>query len=169
MPGNAPRGSTVEYTDHHIKKAEELLLPYLDEGVASRLLSIVGFRNEADNAFMIMGLVPWEERTVRQQQVTSEIREKLKQVPGVRLVAINPPGLGQRGFDQAMEMVIGGPDYDTVQQWSEELVARIRQDNPQLQNVETDFELTELIVDIDRNGHGSYVEDVGLTQTMLAG
>ncbi len=174
MPGNAPRGSTVVYTDHHIKKAEELLLPYLDEGVASRLLSIVGFRNEADNAFMIMGLVPWEERTVRQQQVTSEIREKLKQVPGVRLVAINPPGLGQRGFDQAMEMVIGGPDYDTVQQWSEELVARIRQDNPQLQNVETDFELTrpELIVDIDRERAADLditVEDVGLTlQTMLA-
>src|SRR5690606_27536502 len=39
MPGNAPRGSTVEYTDHHVIKAEELLLPYIDDGVANRLLS----------------------------------------------------------------------------------------------------------------------------------
>ena len=65
MPTNAPRGSTVEYTDHFVRQAEEQLLPYLDEGIAERFLSIVGFRNEEDNAFMILGLVPWEQRSVK--------------------------------------------------------------------------------------------------------
>ena len=77
MPTSAPRGSTVEYTDHYVRQVEESLLPYLDEGIANRLLSIVGFRNEEDNAFLIMGLVPWEERDIKQQEVTSEIRKKL--------------------------------------------------------------------------------------------
>ena len=100
MPASAPRGSTVEYTDHYVRKAEQTLLPYLEDGVADRLLSIVGFRGEEDNAFMIMGLVPWEERSVKQQAITSELRGKLSQISGIRTVAVNPPGLGQRGFSQ---------------------------------------------------------------------
>ncbi|MDK8462482.1 efflux RND transporter permease subunit [Marinobacter sp. SS13-12] len=173
MPTSAPRGSTVQYTDHHVLKAEKLLLPYLEDGSANRLLSIVGFRNEADNAFMIMGLAPWDEREIKQQEITSELRGKLESIPGVRSVAVNPPGLGQRGFNQPVEFVIGGPDYESVQAWSEEIVERAKE-NPNLLSLETDFELTrpELNVTIDRERAADLdvtVEDVGLTlQTMLA-
>lgn len=173
MPTSAPRGSTVEYTDHHVLKAEEQLLPYLEDGSATRILSIVGFRNEPDNAFMIMGLAPWNEREIKQQEITSELRGKLAGIPGVRSVAVNPPGLGQRGFSQPVEFVIGGPDYDSVQAWSEEIVERAKE-NPNLLSLETDFELTrpELNVTIDRERAADLdvtVQDVGLTlQTMLA-
>ncbi|MEE3170109.1 MAG: efflux RND transporter permease subunit, partial [Pseudomonadota bacterium] len=173
MPTSAPRGSTVEYTDHYVRQVEETLLPYLDQGIANRLLSIVGFRDEEDNAFLIMGLVPWEERDIKQQEVTSQIRQKLSDVSGIRTVAVNPPGLGQRGFSQAVEFVIAGPDYESVQAWSEEIVERARE-NPNLQNLDTDFELTrpELRVNIDRERAADLditIEDVGLTlQTMLA-
>ena len=173
MPASAPRGSTVEFTDHYVRKAEEKLLPYIESGVANRLLSIVGFRDEEDNAFMIMGLAPWEERDIKQQQITSELRDKLSEVTGVRIVAVNPPGLGQRGFNQPVEFVIAGPDYESVQAWSEEIVERAKE-NPDLLNLETDFELTrpELRLTIDRERAADLditVEDVGLTlQTMLA-
>jgi len=173
MPASAPRGSTVEFTDHYVRQAEAELLPYLESGVANRLLSIVGFRDEEDNAFMIMGLVPWEERSTKQQQITSELRGKLSQISGIRIVAVNPPGLGQRGFNQAVQFVVAGPDYESVQAWSDELVERAK-DNPNLLNLETDFELTrpELRVSIDRERAADLditVEDVGLTlQTMLA-
>ncbi|MDR9425231.1 MAG: efflux RND transporter permease subunit [Marinobacter sp.] len=173
MPANAPRGATVEYTDHFVKQAEEQLLPYLDEGIAQRFLSIVGFRNEEDNAFMIMGLVPWEQRDIKQQQVASDIRDKLSDISGIRISVINPPGLGQRGFSQPVEFVVAGPDYESVQAWSEEIVSRAKE-NPNLLNVDTDFELTrpELRLSIDRDRAADLditVEDVGLTlQTMLA-
>lgn len=173
MPANAPRGATVEYTDHFVKQAEEQLLPYLDEGIAQRFLSIVGFRNEEDNAFMIMGLVPWEQRDIKQQQVASEIRDKLAALSGIKISVINPPGLGQRGFSQPVEFVVAGPDYESVQAWSEEIVSRAKE-NPNLLNVDTDFELTrpELRLSIDRDRAADLditVEDVGLTlQTMLA-
>jgi len=173
MPTSAPRGSTVEFTDHYVRKAEQALLPYLEDGVSNRLLSIVGFRNEEDNAFMIMGLVPWEDRDVKQQQITSELRDKLSDITGIRSIAVNPPGLGQRGFDQPVEFVVAGPDYESVQAWSEEIVA-LAKENPNLLNLETDFELTrpELRVSIDRERAADLditIEDVGLTlQTMLA-
>ena len=173
MPVKAPRGSTVEYTDHYVRQAEAKLLPYLDDGVASRMLSIVGFRGSEDTAFMIMGLAPWDQRDIKQQQVTSEIRQKMSQVSGARVIPINPPGLGQRGFSQPVELVVAGPDYELVQAWSEELVERAKQ-NPDLLSLETDFELTrpELRVKVDRERAADLditVEDVGLTlQTMLA-
>ncbi|WP_372958747.1 efflux RND transporter permease subunit [Marinobacter sp.] len=173
MPTDAPRGSTVEYTDHYVRQAEERLLPYLDEGIANRLLAIVGFRDEEDNAFMIMGLEHWDQRDVKQQQITSEIRNKLSDISGVRVIAVNPPGLGQRGFNQPVEFVVAGPDYESVQRWSEEIVSKAKE-NDRLLNVDTDFELTrpELRVTIDRERAADLditVEDVGLTlQTMLA-
>ncbi|WP_372982307.1 efflux RND transporter permease subunit [Marinobacter sediminum] len=173
MPTSAPRGSTVEFTDHYVRQAEAELLPYLKSGVADRLLSIVGFRDEEDNAFMIMGLAPWEERSTKQQQITSELRGKLSQISGIRTVAVNPSGLGQRGFNQEVQFVVAGPDYESVQAWSDELVERAK-DNPNLLNLDTDFELTrpELRVSIDRERAADLditVEDVGLTlQTMLA-
>ncbi|MGO1502341.1 MAG: efflux RND transporter permease subunit [Marinobacter sp.] len=173
MPASAPRGATVEFTDHYVRQAEEQLLPYIESGAANRLLSIVGFRNEEDNAFMIMGLAPWEERDIKQQQITSELRDKLSEVSGIRVVAVNPPGLGQRGFSQPVEFVIAGSDYESVQAWSEEIVERAKE-NSDLLNLETDFELTrpELRLTIDRERAADLditVEDVGLTlQTMLA-
>ncbi|MBU2952948.1 efflux RND transporter permease subunit [Marinobacter sp. F3R08] len=173
MPTSAPRGATVEYTDHYVRQVEETLLPYLEEGTANRLLAIVGFREEEDNAFLIMGLSPWDEREIKQQEVTSDIRKKLADVSGIRTVAVNPPGLGQRGFSQAVEFVVAGPDYESVQAWSQEIVERAKE-NPNLQNLDTDFELTrpELRVNIDRERAADLditVEDVGLTlQTMLA-
>ncbi|MET4026780.1 multidrug efflux pump [Marinobacter sp. MBR-99] len=173
MPTSAPRGSTVEYTDHFVRQAETQLLPYLDEGIAARFLSIVGFREEEDNAFMIMGLTHWDNRDIKQQQVTSDIRRKLADISGVRINVINPPGLGQRGFNQPVEFVIAGPDYESVQAWSEEIVERAKE-NPNLINVDTDFELTrpELRLNIDRDRAADLditVQDVGLTlQTMLA-
>jgi multidrug efflux pump len=174
MPVSAPRGATVEFTDHYVREAERQLLPYLDQGIAQRLLSIVGFRGEEDSGFMIMGLAPWEQRDIKQQQVTNELRERFRDISGVRVVPVNPPGLGQRGFNQPVQFVVAGPDYELVQAWSEEIVARARQENPDLLNIETDFELTrpELRVMIDRDRAADLditIEDVGLTlQTMLA-
>ncbi len=173
MPSKAPRGSTADYTEHHVRQVEQRLLPYLEDGVAERLLSIVGFRGEADNAFIILGLSHWDQRDVKQQSIAAELFPKLAQVPGVRSIPINPPGLGQSGFSQPVSFVIGGPDYESVQGWSQEILQRA-QENPNLINLETDFELTrpELRVDIDRQRAADLdvtVEDVGLTlQTVLA-
>ncbi|WP_375177715.1 efflux RND transporter permease subunit, partial [Marinobacter mobilis] len=173
MPVSAPRGATVDYTDYHVRKIEAQLLPYLESGNVDRQLSIVGFRDEQDRGFMILGLTPWDQRATKQQAITGQLWPILAGVPGVRGAAINPPGLGQRGFNQPLQLVVGGPDYATVQAWSEELIAHARE-NPNLLNLETDFELTrpELRVTIDRDRAADLditIEDVGATlQTMLA-
>lgn len=173
LPTSAPRGSTVEFTDHFVRQVEDKLLEYLPAGTAASLLSLVGFREEEDNAFMILRLVPWEERSIKQQSLVTEIRHKLAAIAGVDVSVINQAGLGQRGFSKPVEMVISGPDYATVQAWSEELI-QLASANPKLLNLDTDFELTrpELQVFLDRDRAADLditLADVGLTlQTLLA-
>lgn len=173
MPTKAPRGSTADYTEHHVLKLEKRLMPYLESGLAERLIVISGFRSEADRAFIIMGLSHWDEREVEQKAIIRELFPALGQVPGVRSIPISPGGLGQRGNSEPIAFVIGGPDYESVQAWSNEILERAKE-NPRLLNLEVDFELTrpELKVSIDRQRAADLditVADVGTTlQTVLA-
>ena len=173
IPASGPQGANADYTDHHVRKIEEILQPLVDSGDAERVLSIVGFRGQVDSAFTIVRLKPWGDRGRKQQDIVAGIMPQLMQVPGLRAFAVNPPGLGQSGFSQPIAFVIGGPDYESVQRWSEEILERASE-NPNLLNLDTDFELTrpQLAVDIDRQRAadlGVSPEEVGRTlQTLLA-
>ncbi|TVP59492.1 MAG: efflux RND transporter permease subunit [Halomonadaceae bacterium] len=173
IPSSAPTGSTAEYTAHHSQKVEAQLQDLVESGDVVRILTIVGFRNDEEGAFTIVRLAPWHERTRSQQDMVSSLFPKLQQVPGIRAFAVNPPGLGQSGFSQPFQVVIGGPDYASVKQWSELLLERARE-NPNLLDLDTDFEETrpQLNVSIDRDRAADLditARELGLTlQTMLA-
>lgn len=173
IPATAPVGSTSEFTNHHVNKLEERLLPFLENGEVSRILSITGFRGESNRAFMIVGLTPWDERRRTQQDVVAEVNPLLREVPGLKSFAVNPPGLGQSSFRQPFQVVVGGPDYEQVKVWSQRLMDRAKE-NPNLRNVEIDYEerQPEISVRIDREKAadlGITMQDIGLTlQTMLA-
>ncbi|MDF1780833.1 MAG: efflux RND transporter permease subunit [Alcanivoracaceae bacterium] len=173
VPGSAPQGSTAEYTAFHAAKVEEKLLPLVTDGVAERVLSIVGFRGQSTSAITIVRLAPWEERDVKQQDIVAGLQGELRNIPGLRTFAVNPPGLGQRGFSKPLEVVVGAPDYLSAKEWSETLLAAAKK-NPMLIGVDTDYEETQPQLNVkllrDRAGdQGITAQDVGLTlQAMLA-
>lgn len=173
ISATAPMGSTATYTDHHMQKIEGLLRPYLEEGVIDGMMTITGFRGDPDRGNITVKLAPWDERDFSQQSIVAELTPKLAEVPGVRAVAINPPGLGQSGFNQPLQIIVSGPDYESAQQWSDQLL-RALELNPNLIRLDTDFELTrpQIGVEIDRQRAadlGISAEDIGRTlQTMLA-
>jgi len=173
IPSVAPQGSSPWYTDRNAKKIEEKMEYLRDNGEAFRILSIVGFQGQTDRAFTIVGLAPWDERERSQQEIVAEITPLLDEVPGVRAFAVNPPGLGQSAFEAPVQFVVGGPDYDSLNLWSERLLERFSE-NPRLLNLDTDYEETrpQLDVRIDRQKAADLdiqAEDVGRTlQTMFA-
>jgi len=173
VPATAPQGATADYTTHHIKEVEALMQPLVDNGEAERVLSIVGFRGQPENAFMITRLKPWGERQRSQQEIVQQLRGELGQVAGLRAFAVNPPGLGQSAFNQQLEVVIGGPDYESVQRWSESVMASM-EDNPNLLSVDTNYEETQPQLNVELNREraadfGLSAADVGQTlQAMFA-
>ncbi|MFV8835714.1 efflux RND transporter permease subunit [Aquisalimonas sp.] len=173
IPSSAPQGSTAEYTDRQVRRIEEVVQPYVESGEAWRVFSIIGFRGRVDSGFTILGLTPWDQRERGQQTIASEIMPELMAIPGIRAFAVNPPGLGQSGFQQPVQFVIGGSSYDELGEWSQRILDRARE-NPNLQGLDADYEETrpQLNVGLNRDLAADLdipVDEVGRTlQTMLA-
>ena len=176
IPISAPESASIEYTRRYVREIEQRLQPIIDRGDAKNFLAIVapgfGRPGSVNRAFAILRLKPWDERTVKQQQVAKEIFPKLLSVPGVRAFAVNPSSLGRRRFGAPIQMVLGGQDYDELLRWRDQVMARARE-NPRLLGVQSDFQENrpQLLVDINRNRAadlGVSVDDIGRTlETML--
>ncbi|MBK5936196.1 efflux RND transporter permease subunit [Halorhodospira halophila] len=168
VPASAPEGSTAAHTDAGVRELEEILRPLREEtGEARRVLSILGFGGRANSAFIIVGLEDWGDRSRSQQQIVAETMPRLMGVPGVRAFAVNPPGLGQSGFQQPVQFVVGGTDYDEVAGWTERILARAQDENPRLVNLDSSYDATrpQLNVRIDRDR----AADLGVSAEALGG
>lgn len=175
IPTTGPEGASFAYTREQVIAIERILQPYVDRGeIQSLFATIGGFQRPAQSniANIFARLAPWENRDRKQQQIAAELMPQLIAVPGVRAFALNPPSLGQRGFQPPVQFVLGGPDYNTLVQWRDRFLERARQ-NPQLLNMDSNFRETkpEIRVDIDRRKAaelGISIQAVGRTiETML--
>ncbi|GGB24182.1 multidrug transporter [Tistrella bauzanensis] len=173
----APQGSSYDYTSRNVEKVEQILQPLVDEGVASTVFTIVspGSSRPApvDRAFVIVRLVPWAERTAGQVDLVNRVRPQLTAIPGVRAVPVNPPGLGQRGFSNPLEVVVAGLDREDVKAWRDIMMDRLLAE-PGLNNVNSDYEETkpQLDVTVDREraaALGISAQDIGSTLEVMFG
>jgi len=154
IPTTGPEGASFPYTVEHVIRLENLLQRYLDSGEAFAVFATVGgFQRPAvgNVANVFVRLAPWNERQRKQQAIAAEIFPMVAGIPGIRGFALNPPSLGQRGFQPPVQFVIGGPDYDTLIAWRDAFLEKART-NPRLLNLDHNFKETkpELRVDIDR-------------------
>jgi transposase len=173
VPVTAPQGATVGYTDQETRQIEEILEPLREDGAAERIFAIVGPGGQPHRAFVVVRLVEWGEREESQQDYVRGLIPAMNEISGVRAFPVNPAGLGQRGGRTPLQVVIGGPDYESVKLWSEAILARA-EENEGLLNLETDFEENQPQYDvlIDRARADDLdigVETIARTlQTMLA-
>ena len=155
VPVTAPEGASLAYTREHVALIENILIPYVDKGDAKAVMSNIApsWQRPApvNTGLVFMRLSPWNERTIKQQTLVREVTPSILGIPGVRAFAINPPSLGQRGFQPPIEMVLGGNDYDTIKDWRDRIMARMTTDGRFL-NVDSNFKENkpELRIAIDR-------------------
>jgi multidrug efflux pump len=175
VPITAPEGASFTYTREHVLKVEDMLWPYLERGDAVTVFASMGGWQRppvSNTANVFLRLAPWHERTVRQQDLTAEIFPEVAAIPGVRAFAINPGSLGQRGFQAPVQLVLQGPDYDTIAQWRDDVMERLRQ-IPTLLNIDSNYRESkpEMRVEIDRRRAadlGISIATIGRTiETML--
>jgi multidrug efflux pump len=176
IPTTGPEGASFPYTTEHVIRLESLLQKYIDNGEAYAVFATVGgFQRPAvgNIANVFVRLAPWNERDRKQQAIAAEIFPLVAGIPGIRGFALNPPSLGQRGFQPPLQFVIGGPDYDTLIAWRDVFLEKART-NPRLLNLDHNFKETkpEVRVDIDRRKAadlGISIAAVGRTIETLMG
>jgi multidrug efflux pump len=174
---DAPEGASLDYTRERVKEVEQQLLPYQERGIVASITSQVapGFaRPSPVNAGMIIvRLVPWEKRTMKQQQLTQELYGKITNFPGARAFPVNPGSLGQRGTGQPVQFVLGGPDYNTLREWRD-IVMQKAQETGYFINMDSDYKESQpdIRVRIDRQRAadlGISIEEIGRTLELMFG
>ncbi len=174
---NGPEGAGFDYTVAQALKVEERLMKLVDDGVATRVIVRAprGFggatSEDMHTAQALLFLKPWGERPDA-FSIQQRLQAELDTIPGVRSFVVMRGGLSRGGGGQPVQFVIGGPDYPTLAQWRDKMLARAEQ-IPGLVGVDTDYKETrpQLRVEIDHARAadlGVSAEAIGSTlETML--
>ena len=169
--GNAPEGSTIDFTSRYIGQLEGLL-DRIPE-VANSFV-IVGSRAVTE-LISFSRLVPWEERERTQMDIVESIRGDLSKIAGVRTSANNPGSFGQSARNRPIEFVIQTSDsYEKLDEYVSRVLAEAAA-WPGLVNVDSDLRLNkpQVQVEVDRErvaDTGASVLTVGRTlETLLGG
>jgi multidrug efflux pump len=171
-----PEGASFDYMDGYSRRMESILL---DE--SARTDSVRRFLTRLPGSFgggevnsvrSIILLENWSERSEDDKAVAARIRARLAELPGVRSFVSTPSSLGLRSDGRPVEMIMGGPDYEQLQQWRDDLIARI-EGMPELVNPDSNYQQRkpqmDISVDRDRAAAlGVSLNAIGRTlETML--
>jgi len=173
VPLTAPQGSTVAHSDMAARQVEEILEPHVESGEIATVFTFTGWGGRAWRSFVVFRLVPWDERDRPISALVGDLAPQMNKVTIARGFPVTPAGLGLRGSSTPVQVVIGGPDFDSVKGWATEFLARA-ESVPGLVNPEINYEenLPQLDIGIDReraDDLGISAESIAATlQTMLA-
>ena len=167
----APEGSTLSYTDSIVRQVEKTLKPYVKNKEINTVFSIVapgfsGKPGEVNSAFMFTTLTDWGSRR-HQKDIVREIFPQLLSIPGARIYAINPPSLGGSRFTPPVQLVIGGGNYEDINEWGNILINESA--GLKLRNANIDYKITSPRLDLKINRDKAYelgVSADSITRTM---
>ncbi|MET0499326.1 MAG: efflux RND transporter permease subunit [Steroidobacteraceae bacterium] len=171
----APEGASLPYLDRYLKQVEAVATDEVKRGNARRVLARsgnFGGGGDVNVGRVVLPLNPWDQRKESANEIIQRLRSKLTNVPGVRVVVVQPGGLGQRGPGSPVRMVLGGSNYEELAKWRDIVLERASE-NPGLVNLDSDYyeRKPQLDVAIDRNRAadvGVSLEAVGRTlETMM--
>ncbi|NNL67333.1 MAG: efflux RND transporter permease subunit, partial [Myxococcales bacterium] len=152
----APEGSSFEYTDRHARELEDLLMSEVDDGPVKRILlrlpASFGATGEVDSARLIVLLDDWSQRDESVADVAARASEAFQKVPGVFTSVITPQGLGVRSDGRPVVMVLGGPDYEQLAAWRDQVLA-VMESMPELIRPDSDYQerKPQINVRVDRD------------------
>ncbi|MGI6851635.1 efflux RND transporter permease subunit [Mesorhizobium sp. 1B3] len=162
---SAPQGVSLDYTTQQMLRIEELIRPMRESGEIEATFANAGSGGAASNGFMVMTLAPWEERQRTQQEIVAEVNELAKQVPGIRVFAMQPNSLGIRGAGSGLQFAVVGGSYAELGQVAAKIIAEMEKDPRFVQpRLTTDATQPQLAVEINRE----LASDLGINITGLA-
>jgi HAE1 family hydrophobic/amphiphilic exporter-1 len=171
---NTPQGSTVDYTQGQMALVTRAVEPLLKSGEATNVFSVAGNFGTPNSGFMMITLAPWGERTRSQAEISAELAQKVRSIPGAVINLRQGNSLGIRGGGQGLTFAVTGVEYDGISKAAQQLIDTLGA-NPAFSNVQLNFDLNQpqLSVDIDRDRAadlGISVTDIGtIVSTLLAG
>ncbi|MFN8828705.1 MAG: efflux RND transporter permease subunit [Labrys sp. (in: a-proteobacteria)] len=160
----APQGATSAFLQPDVTALEKAAQPLRESGDVTTIFSILG-SGGSNRAFVVLRLAPWDQRATPQSAIIRQLIPPTMALTGSRGFPIGPSGLGLRGSNTPLRIVVSGPDFESVKAWAAELQQRA-QANPGLRNVELDYEenQAQLNLVVDR----AKADDLGISVDTIA-
>jgi len=172
----APEGASFQYTDRYARQVEAILAEEIEDGPVRRFLlrlpASFGSTGEVNSARFIVLLDHWSEREESVSELSTRLRRRFAELPGVRVMIFPSQSLGIRSDGRPVKLVIGGPDYEQLVEWRDRVLERA-ESLPELVSPDSDYQERKprMTVHIARDRAavlGVSLLDVGRTlETML--
>ncbi|RIJ29577.1 efflux RND transporter permease subunit [Henriciella algicola] len=147
-----PDGVGLAFMEQEADEIEQILQPYVDDGTIESLFTIVG-RYDPNRVGVTAWLAPWEERTLSQEDIISQLQGPMSAIPGSRVSVFGRSSLSNRGGGRGggLQIALTGNDYGDIYAVARELSAAI-EDSDILSNPEISYQPTQpqLSVQVDR-------------------
>lgn len=172
---DAPQGSSFHYTAERIDEIEQRLMPMVETGDIERLLlrapRSIGAPNYAESIAIIM-LPHWDSGRPSADAIIQDIMRRVADVPGVSIIPIMPQGL-RGGISKPIQFALGGPDYNSLAQWRDILLAEL-ENYPGVVGINHNYHETKpqlrVVIDSIRAGDlGVSILDISQTLETLLG
>lgn len=168
-PISSPTNSSTSYTDKYSQELEAIY-----ETIPERAAYITSVK--PSSAFTLLKLVPWNERSRSQKEISSELSDKMQKITGVSVFPVSPNPLGHRGGNNSQFSVslLGNSSYQKLNDISTEIIKALSEDK-RLRHVKNNLALDSEQIDIEIDRQLAADLDVNLADvaellsTMLGG
>ncbi|HET7692522.1 MAG TPA: efflux RND transporter permease subunit, partial [Gemmatimonadota bacterium] len=135
VASETPTSASVHYTDEKQRQLEQIILSVPEVG---GVFSAVGLFGPVNQGFMFVNLRPAGERDRSQHEIMDELRGRLAAVPGI-IAYVSTFGSAFSGgaASEPFQFVITGPELEGLQQYSDALMARLREEVPGITDMRT--------------------------------
>ena len=115
----AQEGTSIQAMRDIIETLQQPTLDAAADGSITRVLWISPFfgASAPTRAFNRLSLVPWNQRDYTAFELKDRLMAQWKEVPGVRVMAFMPAGLGARGVNSPVEFVLQGQSFQELASW----------------------------------------------------
>jgi HAE1 family hydrophobic/amphiphilic exporter-1 len=150
---SSPQGSTVDYAESQVRLIENAALPYVQSGQAVNIVS--NSRGGGGGGGVQMKLAPFGQRTLTQDQITTQLGQAVANIPGISVNAQATNGLGAAGFGGfgggGLSFALLGNDYESLIKAADALVVKM-DENPLFDTPRVNYNTTQaqISINIDR-------------------
>ncbi|MCU4677519.1 efflux RND transporter permease subunit [Catenovulum sp. 2E275] len=165
VDATGPDGVGLNYIGRQAEQIEAIAEPYLEQGLITDMFTTVG-RYDPNRAQVMLPFVPWEQRSISQQQVQAELNQQLSLIPGARIRVSSPNSLAIRGNVGGIEVALLGNDYQQIYAATLAMVDAINEQSTHITQPDISYRPTQpqLSLEIDRRR----AADLGISLSEIA-
>ena len=162
--GTAPSNANLDFMQNSMNQVNKILSDQKEVEYAQVFTGIPS----SNQALGISTLVPWSKREAGQKEVQERVGKLVKEIPGMSVVAFQPPELPGAGSGLPIQFVITTPDnFESLFATASDILSEVMA-NPMFMvpSLDLNFDSATMRININKDKAGAYgitMQDIGTT------